>query len=54
MDNSELFKIFQKKYNVEIGKFLGRGGFGEVREIISSKGKIYAGKLVKKKNQKRK
>ena len=49
MDNSELFKIFQKKYNVEIGKFLGRGGFGEVREIISSKGKIYAGKLVKKK-----
>lgn len=53
MDNSELFKIFQKNYNIKIGKFLGKGGFGEVREIISSKGKIYAGKLVKKKIRRR-
>ena len=51
MDSSELFKLFQKNYKIDIGKFLGKGGFGEVREIISSKGKTYAGKLVKKKNR---
>lgn len=43
----EIFDIFQKKYNFEIRKVLGKGGFGVVREI-NLNGKIYAAKLVKK------
>ena len=43
----EIFDIFQKKYNFEKRKVLGKGGFGVVREIYMN-GKIYAAKLVKK------
>ena len=43
----EIFDIFQKKYNFEKRKVLGKGGFGVVREI-KMKDKIYAAKLVKK------
>lgn len=42
-----IFNIFKNKYGIKIGKVLGKGGFGEVREIIN-KNKTYAGKLVKK------
>ena len=54
MDNTDkIWEIFQKKYNLMTGKLLGKGGFGEVKEIITSKGKIYAGKLVKNKKKQR-
>jgi serine/threonine protein kinase len=39
--------MFVKDYNLKVKKILGKGGFGEVREI-EFKGKTYAGKLVKK------
>ena len=42
-----VFGIFMKNYNLRVKKILGKGGFGEVREI-EFKGKTYAGKLVKK------
>lgn len=46
-----VFGIFMKKNNLKVKKILGKGGFGEVREI-EYKGKTYAGKLVKKMNMK--
>ena len=42
-----VFGIFMKNHNLKVKKILGKGGFGEVREI-EYKGKTYAGKLVKK------
>jgi serine/threonine protein kinase len=42
-----VFGIFMKNHNLKVKKTLGKGGFGEVREI-EYKGKTYAGKLVKK------
>ena len=50
-DSEPILNIFREKHNLTIGKLLGKGGFGEVREI-TSKGKNYAGKLVKKKYKK--
>ena len=45
----KIFDLFQQKYesHFKLGKFLGKGGFGEVREIIKNS-KVFAGKLVKK------
>lgn len=59
-DNNEntinsVFRIFMEKNDLKVKKKLGKGGFGEVREIIF-KGKPYAGKLVlkmKNKNNKK-
>ena len=52
MDNSEsILEKFRAKYHLNIGKLLGKGGFGEVREITTTKGKVFAGKLVKKKQR---
>ena len=42
-----IFGIFMRNHNLKVKKILGKGGFGEVREI-EYKGKTYAGKLVKK------
>ena len=47
---NEVFNYFQKIYSSEIlkvGKILGKGAFGEVRDIIY-KDKILAGKLIEK------
>jgi serine/threonine protein kinase len=43
----ELYEKFKESYKFQLGKVLGKGGFGIVREIIIN-GKVYAGKLVKK------
>ena len=50
-DLSSIYKQFMKNGDIsEIGRLLGRGGFGEVREIKYNKSKVMAGKLLKKKN----
>ena len=46
----KIFKLFEDNHNFKIGKLLGKGGFGEVREIKMN-GKTYAGKLVKMKHK---
>ena len=43
----ELYEKFKESYKFQLGKVLGKGGFGIVREIIIN-GKVYGGKLVKK------
>lgn len=44
-----VFEKYAEENNLKVKKILGKGGFGEVREIVY-KGKTYAGKLVKKMN----
>ena len=50
-DLDSIFEIFSNKYNIKIGKFLGKGGNGEVREVIY-KGETFAGKLIQSENYK--
>ena len=52
MKNFEkIFILFADKYNLKIGKTLGKGGFGEVKEIINQRNKVYAAKIVKQKKK---
>ena len=46
MDNKHIWDLFKNNHKIEVGKTLGKGGFGEVKEIKMN-GKIYAAKLVK-------
>ena len=52
-DYLRLFEKFHQKNESikEIGKVLGEGAFGQVREIKMNDNKIYAGKLIEKKGQ---
>ena len=51
-DQKDMLHIYQKFKDVcgfkSVGKLLGKGHFGEVREIIAKNNKIMAGKLVKR------
>ena len=52
MNLEKIFKLFESKYFIKVGKTLGKGGFGEVKEIIDKKkNRIYAGKIVKQKKR---
>ena len=46
MDDKGFWGIFEKRNNIKVLKELGKGGFGEVREIKMNE-KVYAAKLVK-------
>ena len=46
----ETFKIKNKDIK-RIGKHLGKGGFGEVKEILMDNNKLFAGKLIEKKKR---
>lgn len=52
MKNFEkIFILFADKYKFKIGKTLGKGGFGEVKEMINQRNKVYAAKIVKQKKK---
>ena len=49
-EKRKIFEILKKEENdiKNIGKVLGKGGFGQVREITMENNKKYAGKLIEK------
>ena len=52
MKNFEkIFILFADKYKFKLGKTLGKGGFGDVKEMINQRNKVYAAKIVKQKKK---